>query len=147
MNAVTFWGLQSRPKPKVVRISYPKSDPLLSSLMQQASCKWMVWCSRWSWCLRRRRMAALRRRSLQRSPHPITTTAVRMPHGWTRQLCWRGLTRSCGHMSRRLLKTSSLSSSSTIGGLIDCGHLKRLWSWLWRSGYSVGFGGDMGKWR
>ena len=37
-------------------------------------------------------MAALRRRSSQRSPHPITTT-VRMPHGWTRQLCWRGLTR------------------------------------------------------
>ena len=52
------------------------------------------------------------RRSSQRSPHPITTT-VRMPHGWTRQLCWRGLTRSCGRMSRRLLKTSSLSSSST----------------------------------
>ena len=37
----------------------------------------------------------------------------RMPHGWTRQLCWHGLTRSCGRMSRRLLKTSSLSSSST----------------------------------
>ena len=28
-------------------------------------------------------------------------------------VCWRGLTRSCSRMSTRLLKTSSLSSSST----------------------------------